>query len=313
MARPTDDFSWAPTPTDPDPATGDVVEPAAKRAAGWQENDPLPFNNMNWIQRMVGRWLDWFDSRFTPSGELTLGATNGSLAVDSDTASVFAFRVVQQLSPPGVGQLRANDVVAETHRMNTVLNGLEATGDVQWTGERVGSTGAARIVAGVAPSHGTLTSVGLSAPVIAPTLSAPADADQEAAYPRDQALYLTNLVKLGANVRIAYDGSGVPSVSGTVNGHNVASATLAATSGSFPNNGLVVAMTDASQPSVVLATRGFVSAEASREFILEATPLTNGARVGVKWYNTSTNLWVDALGTVASLANTSLEINLIAI
>ena len=304
--KPIDDYTWADTPLDP----SDVVDPAAKRAAGWQENDPLPYNGQNWIQRMISRWFKFLEEKFTALGDLSLEASNGAMTVAQDDGSFVAFQLYHN-TPASDAQLRADQLLADSGlRCNAIAGGIQPTGDLEFVGAQPATT-CGEITAQPAAGHGTLTHSGLTAEVFKPSEAAPATADQATAFRRDEALYRGNLIKLAAEVVIEYDGSGVPSILSSA-GHNLASATIVAASGSFPNKGVQLVMTDTSQPTVVVASRGYDQATAW-DFVVETTPLLTGARVGLRWYNSGTSNFQDALLTTATLANERVVINVIAL
>ena len=52
MSKPTEKYLWA-------ESGGTSTYPTAKQANGWTFEDPLPFDNMNAIQKHLGRWMDY--------------------------------------------------------------------------------------------------------------------------------------------------------------------------------------------------------------------------------------------------------------
>lgn len=87
ITKPTDDILWAETPGDP----GDVLDPSAKRTAGYQEGDPVYYNNLNYLLRSIGRAANFAkDALGAASDKLTLSGLNGYLQLDADPANVGA-------------------------------------------------------------------------------------------------------------------------------------------------------------------------------------------------------------------------------
>lgn len=85
-AKPTDDILWA------ESAGGtDVLDPNAKRANGWVENDPLPYNNLNYLLRAGGRYSSFCAEAFgATNDQLTLTAQHGYVELTDDPANVGA-------------------------------------------------------------------------------------------------------------------------------------------------------------------------------------------------------------------------------
>lgn len=84
--KPTDDILWA------ESAGGtDVLDPSAKRTNGWVENDPLPYNNLNYLLRSGGRYSDFCARAFgADNGQLTLEAQHGYIELTADPANIGA-------------------------------------------------------------------------------------------------------------------------------------------------------------------------------------------------------------------------------
>jgi hypothetical protein len=84
--KPTDNILWA------ESAGGaDVADPTTKRANGWVENDPLPYNNLNYLLRSGGRYSDFCAKAFgADNGQLTLEAEYGYIELTADPANVGA-------------------------------------------------------------------------------------------------------------------------------------------------------------------------------------------------------------------------------
>lgn len=80
--KPTDDILWAESAS-----PGDVVNPSAKRAGGWQFKDALPSNALNYLLRATGRFGAFAADKFSSAGWLTLGSTHARLEVVTDTAT----------------------------------------------------------------------------------------------------------------------------------------------------------------------------------------------------------------------------------
>lgn len=84
--KPTDDILWA------ESAGGtDVADPSAKRTNGWVENDPLPYNNLNYLLRSGGRYSNFCARAFgADNGQLTLEAQHGYIELTADPANLGA-------------------------------------------------------------------------------------------------------------------------------------------------------------------------------------------------------------------------------
>lgn len=87
ITKPTDNILWAETPGDP----SDVLDPSAKRPAGYQEGDPIYYNNLNYLLRALGRGVDFAkDALGSASDRLSLSGAHGYLKLDADPANVGA-------------------------------------------------------------------------------------------------------------------------------------------------------------------------------------------------------------------------------
>lgn len=84
--KPTDNILWA------ESAGGtDVLDPSAKRANGFVFNDPLFYNNLNYLLRSGGRYSDFCAKAFgANNGQLTLEAVNGYIELTADPANIGA-------------------------------------------------------------------------------------------------------------------------------------------------------------------------------------------------------------------------------
>jgi len=308
--KPTEDFTWAESA-----APVNVVEPAAKRPGGWQGDDPLPSNNLNWIQRTLGRWTGFFDAMFGNTGRLQMDAANGGQAVVVDTPTEIIHQLEHDLgSIVAKSEYRADRLLCRRQLkfQGNILVPPQDGGDAQIQIDNLPANTCANFVFSEIPAHPFYTSSGIQAQTLGPTLAAPADASQAATFPRDAALYLGNLPKLTASIGISYDGAGIPSLAGPT-GYNFTSATLQAPSGSYTSNTIDIVATQLSAtPTVVIASRGYDTTQVAQEFIVEVTPTAAGARVTVKWFNPGTNLFVDALTTIGALANNTLSIYVMA-
>lgn len=76
MAKPTDDITWssdADYPAGPQSYAGTptCTEPdAGRKATGWEPAIKPPAQGMNWWQRGIARWTQWFAALFADSGHL---------------------------------------------------------------------------------------------------------------------------------------------------------------------------------------------------------------------------------------------------
>ena len=85
--KPTDDILWAESNAVPI----DVLDPSAKRANGWVEFDPVPYNNLNYLLRAGGRYSDFCAKAFgANNGQLTLEAQHGYIELTADPANLGA-------------------------------------------------------------------------------------------------------------------------------------------------------------------------------------------------------------------------------
>ena len=85
--KPTLNVRWALTPA----AASDVLDPSAQRAAGWTENSPLPYNNLNYLLQSVGEFAHFNSRALGPTNDmLTLTAVNGHVDLISDPANLAA-------------------------------------------------------------------------------------------------------------------------------------------------------------------------------------------------------------------------------
>lgn len=87
MARPSENIEWAESAD-----SSDIDEPTAARSGGYQFEQDIAHDEVNWQFRAIGRWLDYFDDLFQgvleklPLGSLDFG-DNGSVEVGTDDAS----------------------------------------------------------------------------------------------------------------------------------------------------------------------------------------------------------------------------------
>jgi hypothetical protein len=84
--KPTDNILWA------ESAGGaDVADPSTKRTNGWVENDPLPYNSLNYLLRSGGRYSNFCARAFgADNGQLTLEAQHGYIELTADPANLGA-------------------------------------------------------------------------------------------------------------------------------------------------------------------------------------------------------------------------------
>jgi len=59
MPRPDDSVDWA-----PNAEADDVSEPTAERDRGYQDGEDLPNEQINWLLRALGDWVQYFDDQF---------------------------------------------------------------------------------------------------------------------------------------------------------------------------------------------------------------------------------------------------------
>lgn len=86
ITKPTDNILWAESAS-----PGDVADPSGKRAGGWQLNDALPYNNLNYLLRSTGRFGAFnADALGADSSELTLSAQHGRIELVADPANIGA-------------------------------------------------------------------------------------------------------------------------------------------------------------------------------------------------------------------------------
>jgi len=84
-SRPSEEASWGESAD-----SSDIDEPSSKRSGGWQFEDVLPHDQLNWIQRMIGRWIEYLDSKVT--GEY------GELEISTDSSSDFLLELTSGLT-----------------------------------------------------------------------------------------------------------------------------------------------------------------------------------------------------------------------
>lgn len=131
MPRPSEKPTWATDHTiEPEgTASGasgfDVIDPGAtKQGDGWDYKESPPYQFMNWLFRLIGDWLVWFDdfdqnhihdgaAGDYSAPKVNLGAhidygANGSIAVGTDTATEH--RVAHTHGGAGVSQFEADQI-----------------------------------------------------------------------------------------------------------------------------------------------------------------------------------------------------------
>ncbi len=303
--KPTDHITWAES-ADP----GDLAEPSAKRPGGWQQGDALPYNALNWLLWAIGRALTFVLAMFGANGRLQMDASNGGLAVTTDTATELVYELQHDAGTlVGKAGLVLDRLLARRSVRLAVDSSAEADGDLQLVGDNLIHDACGVLTIGTKPGHATLTSSGVVCQTLKPTLAEPGDADQRARFPRHEALYNGNLIKFTAQVEITYDGSGVPSIT-SASGYNLdttddAPELVDAEGGVWPQRGLRLWALDGA-PNTYTATVGFDSGDALVPALVHVTPTLDGVRLSVSSWSGSG--WTDALASGSDTAKLILHI-----